>query len=1521
MEAEKSYFAYCLDTKTKLNYFIVPSGFLNPRPKAIYSEPGVAFVTLGEDFWGSVFQSAYHESLEVDPDDGSFLDKKSNKDFQYLLTKEEYKECLVLATASSVQELQKLIQVCQIKVPEINRRLDNSVAGCQQHDEPEQQNKQIRNGESNQQKRSIDYTMVSQSAELKSVSARASLYFTPPEDARREIMEKPIESHDVSENDKRGDTHIRPEGVANLGIFESEIDGRVIRQNADNVCVLVIHYEFKNNPEYFRKGDACDVKRLKTFLGENRNCNFRSFQSPDKKTLLQLLSDEEKLLQFFNSQDDVPSVFVLFILSHGSENGEIATDHLDRKTNKYECFTTDEILDSLQTLTKFDKCLKVVNFGPCRGSLVDSKFDMKNPYQNYANRNSCRITIRSKMHNYVVYYSTVETTVANTDENGSWLVRNICTCLNEADGKPLLKFFTIVQNRMHETSRNFTTFGENTALGQTPELKMFQQDRIFIISKAKTVSKPFSNTDGSGNVSKVSNEKHPEHFSWKSDERKDIRGRRGFILSVVQSKKVQEMKRVLQNLDFEITDWTLNGQSMEFYFKIVSTELEPDVGCIMTCIFGPVCENEQKEACVRVGKTTCPITDILHSLVGPKNDKLIGKPKILIVVNVEAPQTDNISVDVKELQVSATNHSGWLVLILKYEDALEKLIELLGKIDEKISLQELLEPLLTRESKREDVVLLNSTLQYLIKFPNWSRTFVNPEFKLKNTKISRDQTGSLNNSTQSPLVEKIDFDRLTEKAKHLFEENKKSIETGSSPENVSSAKNSAKASIVWLFNSVAGAGKSTVLGEMAHQLTKYYGGFKILRIPLKKYYRYLFDMPALNVNEIEFLAKTTCNSHDDIKKWIKKREAIVFLDGFDEVCPDFREKIIKILIALKQASVPLFVGTRPHEVHHIQGRIKNTTMVEIEPLDKKMQIEFLKIVAGKNQQEIEQLMKIFKDQNILGNPLYLKLLAENKSNGNLYEIFDTIVRRKVEICLVTENENKDVGKHMIDKELKVIQLVASRFVTGVKIDQGSVTKVELEKINAFGVVTYCNDKVNFTHQTFAEFLTAQKFITDLKNPGPEKVPLFNDELMQCRKFVDLFFSTEKGKDETYAEAFRDLAKSTEPLKLASQICREDLRQMFKLLSPYLSLTDKDGKNALHFALRHLEMVKMVHEKNSKLATETTNNGDNCLHLAIDDEECSEDVAIWLLKNTEVDKNAESIVKDSPLLLACERKKWKVVKEFISADVEVNKISRGGESILHYAVKSNQLDLVQALLRKGADVNFKGRKEKTALHIAASINNLEMVQILLDNGAKVNAQDNEKCTALHCLASKLNPAAGIIRKLLERSADVHLKTLNGASALHLAAMWNQKPEMVKILLEKGANVHSKDKDGLTALQIAARWNKNPEIVQILLKKGARVNAQDNDKWTALHYAARYSEVPEVVHQLLEKGPDINLKTNHGETALYFAVKYKPVRGIVLNLLEHGAKVNKMISNDKECTAAFRSMHINTLKYKLKNLFLK
>ncbi|XP_065344310.1 uncharacterized protein LOC135942226, partial [Cloeon dipterum] len=181
---------------------------------------------------------------------------------------------------------------------------------------------------------------------------------------------------------------------------------------------------------------------------------------------------------------DIPSVFVLFFLSHGNENGVIDTDYWSEQLNDFISFTTEDVFNSLKKLDGFEKCLKIVNFGPCRGELDDAKFDRKNDYKDYENKNSCRITSAPEMPNTVIVYSTVETTMANTSELGSWFVNSLCDVLSQInEDKPLLLFLTSVQHKVHKTSIAGPDFATNLHLGQTPEIKMFSLDRSFFLSR------------------------------------------------------------------------------------------------------------------------------------------------------------------------------------------------------------------------------------------------------------------------------------------------------------------------------------------------------------------------------------------------------------------------------------------------------------------------------------------------------------------------------------------------------------------------------------------------------------------------------------------------------------------------------------------------------------------------------------------------------------------------------------------------------------------------------------------------------------------------------------------------------------------------------------------------------------------------------------------------------------------------------------------------------------------------------
>ncbi|XP_065346470.1 uncharacterized protein LOC135943735, partial [Cloeon dipterum] len=1122
-------------------------------------------------------------------------------------------------------------------------------------------------------------------------------------------------------------------------------------------------------------------------------------------------------------------------------------------------------------------------------------------------------------------------TSANTDSSrGSWFVRNLCNCLNWTEEKPLLPFLTTVQFAMHQESLTAMNLLTKDPLGQTLEIKLFSQSQSFIISRGFSRCLK-EDLEESTKISESVN------YSWKSDHGQNIRGRSAFILFEQKKEEVEEMKNALQqNLDFDINDWRLTQTNLNLYYQKVS-KLEHDVGCILTCIFGQIREDKTKGVSVIVDKNEKPISEILHQFVGAKNDssRWVGKPKILFLVNQEALECDSVRL------VADKNTLKQLIGVLNDKELKE----------EKKSLQELLMPLLISQAKKEKT-LLNSTLQYLVSFPNWPLSFISP--------------GLLFKKFENSPSKKIGFDELMGEAEISFIDN---IRTDSDQNE------SATANHIWILSAVAGAGKTTVLKEIAHRLSKHERGVKTLLIPLKKYSMEMYNMSALHFDEIEFLSKTAYYSIADINDLIESKQIIVFLDGFDEICQNHRDKAMKLVKGLKKKGVPFCVGTRPHEVDAIMKILNNEAVfVEIELLTKAKQLEFLQSVSGKNEDESIEFLNSHEEKDILKNPLHLSLLVEYNRKGNLYELYESVVQQKVKICLERNNDFKPVAEEKIILALHLLRLIAFRFSSGIDLVGPGVTNEDLKKMNDLGVATVLDGNVTFVHRTFAEFLTAQKFIHDLHVREKTDVPLFKEGFEQCRQFVDLFYSTAEAmkSDEKNTKTLSTLTNSIDPYNLMKHTCEENLRKIFKMIKPHVSLKNRRGMNGLHHALRHLEMVKLVHERDSSLATDVTKDGDTSLHLAIKDWRCSEDVAIWLIQQTGVDVNAENKNTSVQLLLdrnakvnakgnegytsihladvdskeeygwtalhiAVKRNRPKMAQILLEYGADINLKSNKGWSALHEAVIANRPDILQQFLDHGADVNLEGNgytalhlavqgdnqqlvrmlinhgadvnkiseNGLAALHIAAKNKNAEMIQSLLDHNAEVNLQTNEKWTALilavyhnheESVQKLLENGADsnyphLVQKLLEHGALVNPKTNSGRTALYITAQGNF-PESMQILLDHGADVNVQDKYGNTALNIAVLKN-NSDCVQKLLEHGADVNSPSNDGWNALHIAVNYNH-QELVQILLNQGADINAQSKDGTTALQVAVTSN-YPDLVEKLLKHGVEVNLQANN--------------------------
>lgn len=164
-------------------------------------------------------------------------------------------------------------------------------------------------------------------------------------------------------------------------------------------------------------------------------------------------------------------------------------------------------------------------------------------------------------------------------------------------------------------------------------------------------------------------------------------------------------------------------------------------------------------------------------------------------------------------------------------------------------------------------------------------------------------------------------------------------------------------------------------------------------------------------------------------------------------------------------------------------------------------------------------------------------------------------------------------------------------------------------------------------------------------------------------------------------------------------------------------------------------------------------------------------------------------------------------------------------------------IVEVLFRKSVirsgDIVYEREIE---MLFAVRTDNICELMNLIEQGANINWQDSrmEGATALHEASRKGN--IEIVRYLLQKGSDIHLKNYNGLSALHVAAYCGEN-EIVRALIAAGADVNAKAKDNITPLHAAASMGSG-ETVELLINSGAEAHARSSkDGSTPQNFAIR------------------------------------------------------------------------------------
>jgi hypothetical protein len=131
--------------------------------------------------------------------------------------------------------------------------------------------------------------------------------------------------------------------------------------------VLVVHNSFKGVPNYERHGNEADVRNLRKVFSQDRNCRYAELANCASAEIVQTLGQWDKLLDLFTQSDEErhlrPSIFCLFILSHGESGGIILTNHLadnSKRSKIFDSYSTSDVWEALASIYELQDCPKIL---------------------------------------------------------------------------------------------------------------------------------------------------------------------------------------------------------------------------------------------------------------------------------------------------------------------------------------------------------------------------------------------------------------------------------------------------------------------------------------------------------------------------------------------------------------------------------------------------------------------------------------------------------------------------------------------------------------------------------------------------------------------------------------------------------------------------------------------------------------------------------------------------------------------------------------------------------------------------------------------------------------------------------------------------------------------------------------------------------------------------------------------------------------------------------------------------------
>ncbi|XP_068913168.1 uncharacterized protein [Tenebrio molitor] len=384
---------------------------------------------------------------------------------------------------------------------------------------------------------------------------------------------------------------------------------------------------------------------------------------------------------------------------------------------------------------------------------------------------------------------------------------------------------------------------------------------------------------------------------------------------------------------------------------------------------------------------------------------------------------------------------------------------------------------------------------------------------------------------------------------------------------------------------------------------------------------------------------------------------------------------------------------------------------------------------------------------------------------------------------------------------------------------------------------------------------------------------------------------------------------TTALHLASELDNDLIVKFLLKRGANINLTDRVGRNALHFALKNskvnIKIIQLLIDEGINTNAKDE-NGETPSYLC-----CRQGHSDALKMLLDRDLPAKVVTKKETNLLHTTFTKGKLNKEMIrlliSKNADVNGKDDDGCTPLHYACQYD-FDLLTATVQSEEDVNATNICKRNILDrtILSNSSKSKTVHFLIKNGANVNAKDSQNQSVLHYAAFQRN--YNCIKVLLDHDADINAVCDYGKTVLHAAFEKVHSPdlEVIQLLLSHGVDANKRDNNQKTALDYAVTSTKSHRVVNMLFDARAHDQLISADYVTFLHYAVYHGNCF-AVELFLEGRIDLDkIDVNNVEYPLKFAVENQHLRSDLL------LKMTKFIRDCKKKGILERKLIVKLLE---------